>query len=333
MYWMGSRFSRWFLVVGISMLSHFFIWMGFVNSYSAKLFNPVHFNSQFHSGVYQFRILSIKGVELLYHFIKAKNLTLPMSGGNLYGAGFDPHLFTSIILYNGFFLLLLTGIILLLTEENRIRGSIKSRTMLALILVMICGISQFVLVLYDYSAWFFLLANLFLIIQYGETKNTKLLLVLACLFSVSVINRETAALSISSWAAYFIWKEGIRSKTAWIGSAIGAFIFLAIYTGLRVNAGTITITDGNLLYENFSQIKNLSGLLFSLMLFGLSLFFSTSKNRRLILLFHFFSLPYLYICIYSGILYEIRLYIPVFLVSLLLGRLRQMPKEVIKYAQ
>jgi hypothetical protein len=90
---------------------------------------------------------------------------------------------------------------------------------------------------------------------------------------------------------------------------------------MRLMSENFSTNDGNLFMENFSQPKNFLGLLFWFIFFLFTLILAKdNKAVRMILIFHFLSLPYILMCIYTGILYEIRLYVPLFLTALFMGK-------------
>lgn len=309
--------------MSFGVMAHLFIWLSFENVYSAKIFTPVHFTKQFHSGIYQYRILSTYWVEVLYPLLKEHHLAIPQIS-SLHDKTYDPYLFTSITLVNLVFLIGICHLIYVLTKEDYFPSNTKYRTLIALLLLSVCALSQFVILPYDYSAWFFLLLSLALIYAIDKRFTSWKAWVLSIVFILGCFNRETAALSLALFTSLFLWKSGINKLLVY-GTLIGFFLFSGIYMGLRYYFGSMQATDGSLLVENFSKPQNLFGGVFMLILFGLSLFLSLRTNRSLVLLFHLFSLPYLGICIYSGILYEIRLYVPMFLVSVIIGNYKNTP--------
>ena len=56
---------------------------------------------------------------------------------------------------------------------------------------------------------------------------------------------------------------------------------------------------------------------------------NNKRTKQNILIFHLFSIPYIVMCLYTGILYEIRLYIPLFLTSIFLAKL-EFERELIR---
>lgn len=312
------EYIRWLLVLALGTCSQILITLGFSNVYSEKIFHPEYFQKQFHSGVYQYRILSVWLTETLYPYLKDLGIYVPVTGG--FSQQTDPFLFTSIFIINLFFCVLTCLVMLRITDETYTEGTIRERTLIPLFGMLVCAVSQFVTVPYDYSAWFFLLLSFLLMIRIRNASDSWRYAVLVLVFILSCFNRETAALSLSLWAAYFFFTERI-SKRVLLGSITGVLIFISIYLGIRYYMGSLISNDGSTLYENISKPQNLFGGMFILILYSISLFLSLPENRGLIQLFHLFSIVYLITCICTGILFEIRLYIPLFLISLVCGSL------------
>ncbi len=137
---------------------------------------------------------------------------------------------------------------------------------------------------------------------------------------ISTLNRESSALSLSLTATLLYAKFGLKKGTL-IPVAFLGITFLMAYFGMRLMNESFTTNDGNLLIQNFSQPKNVLGLLFWLVFFVFSVLLAKDrKTIQNILIFHILSVPYIVMCFYAGILYEIRLYIPLFLCALFLSR-------------
>ncbi|MGZ5274053.1 MAG: hypothetical protein ACXWCA_07050, partial [Kaistella sp.] len=145
------------------------------------------------------------------------------------------------------------------------------------------------------------------------------LIILGSIMLVSTLNRESSALSLALAATLLFSKFGFKKETLVPVTVLG-ITFLAAYLGMRFMNENFSTNDGNLFAQNFSEPKNMLGLLFWLVFFVFPLLLA--KDRRSvnnILIFHVLSLPYIFMCFYTGILYEIRLYIPLFLTSALIS--------------
>ena len=137
---------------------------------------------------------------------------------------------------------------------------------------------------------------------------------------ISTFNRESSALSLSLATTLLYSKFGLKKGMLQTIFLLG-IAFVAVYFGMRLLNQSFSTNDGNLLSQNFSQPKNILGLLFWMIFFAFSLMVAKDQKAKTnILVFHLFSIPYIVMCFYTGIIYEIRLYIPLFLTSFLLGR-------------
>lgn len=95
--------------------------------------------------------------------------------------------------------------------------------------------------------------------------------------------------------------------------------YLIAYIGIRLYFQNNTI----FMYITFLSIllpKNLIGLLAWILLFNLSIsLVNHKKNKLLIIYFHILSIPYIFSCFFTGLIFEMRLYIPLFLTSVILA--------------
>ena len=236
-------------------------------------------------------------------------------------------MYLSFYILNTFFLILSAILMVFITETKNFLGNQSEKILIVAVSVFTIGISQFVIVPYDISSYFFLLVFFWFLIKYLEKNSTKNLIILITILAISTFNRESSALMISLAATLLYSKFGIKKESIFPVAILG-ISFLIIYLGMRFSQGTITTNDGNLFLQNFTDPKNLFGIIFWLVFFVFSLILAKDKaSANRIWLFHFFAIPYLAMCFYTGIIYEIRLYVPLFLVSLLIGKLHLLKIE------
>jgi len=142
---------------------------------------------------------------------------------------------------------------------------------------------------------------------------------------LSTLNRESSALSLSLLALLFAKKYGITKKLLWsISFPTMTFVLTYLLTRLLIidpEHQKLYFRDaGHLLYS-----INVAGIIFWVIFFYFALAICRSEeNRRMVIWYHVLSLPYILTCFISGVLWEIRLYIPLFIGSLLLGKLSLM---------
>ncbi|UFK98847.1 hypothetical protein [Kaistella faecalis] len=312
--------SKLFFTTLLAFTVNSFVYFSFGNIYSSKILNYTDFQQQFSSGIYQYRILSGYFLVWIYEFLSTFNIDYSILKLKFFDAAAEPKMYLSFFLLNTFFLVLTVAVMVLITETKNFVATYSEKLLLITVAILTVALSQFVIVPYDISSYFFLLLFYYVFIVYLNTNSPQKLIVLAIIMLVSTLNRESSALSLSLASTLLFSKFGLRKETL-VPVAVLAFAFLTAYLGMRFMNESFSTNDGNLLVQNLSEPKNILGLLFWLVFFVFTLL--VAKDRKCIkniILFHLLSIPYILMCFYSGILYEIRLYIPLFLTSLLLSR-------------
>lgn len=299
-----------------------FVYFSFANIYSSKILNFQEFEQQFTSGIYQYRKLSGWLLIGIYDVLQSLNIDYQIFKFKFLDPQTEPAFYLSFYILNTFFLILTAVLITFLMESKAFEANETETTLVGGLILFVIALTQFVIVPYDVSSYFFLILFFYFFLKFLDNQNKKNLVVLCIILVFSTINRETAAISISLAATLLYAKNGPNKQTL-IPILIMTAVFLAVYLSLRLFGNNFTINDGNLLTENLTQPKNLLGLLFWIvfLIFSLILAKNPASAKR-ILMFHVLSAPYILMCFYSGILYETRLYIPLFISSLLIGRLK-----------
>ncbi|WHF50503.1 hypothetical protein QGN23_08635 [Chryseobacterium gotjawalense] len=297
-----------------------FVYFGFANIYSSKIFTYQSFQEQFHSGIYQYRILSGYFLVWIYDFLSTLNIDYKIFKLKFLSADSEPQMYLSFYLLNTFFIILSAIILTLITESKNFIATNSERILITAVAIFSIALSQFVVVPYDISSYFFILLFFYFLIQYLEKQSVSKLILLIAIIIISTFNRESSALSLSLAATLLYSKFGMRKET-FLPVAVLGTAFIGVYFGLRLMSDNFSTNDGNLFVQNLTQPKNILGLLFWLVFFTLPILLAKDQKAvKLILLFHLLSFPYLLLCFYTGILYEIRLYIPLLITSLLLSR-------------
>ena len=211
-------------------------------------------------------------------------------------------------------------VFVLITEMKNFIATNSEKILILAVSIFVMAFTQFVIVPYDISSYFLLLLFFYFLLKYLEKNSFSMLVFLMILILISTLNRESSALSLSLAATLLYSKFGLKKETIKPLFLFG-ITFLTVYFGMRFLNQSFSTNDGNLLIQNFTQPKNLLGLLFWMVFFTFSLMIAKDqKTKMTILMFHFFSIPYIIMCFYTGILYEIRLYIPLFLTSIILSK-------------
>lgn len=315
-----NLFSKIVFIALLAFVVNSFVYFSFGNIYSSKILNYSGFEKQFNSGIYQYRILSGYFLIWIHDFLCHLNIDFQVFKLKFFDRNTEPKMYLSFYILNTFFLVLSSVMMMLITESKRFIATQSEKILLSAAAVLTVAFSQFVIVPYDISSYFFILVFFFFLIKYLEKNSTQNLTVLVIIMLVSTINRESSALSLALSATFLHAKFGLKKET-FMPVAVLAISFIAVYFGMRLMNESFSTNDGNLLTENFLQPKNILGLLFWALFFVFSLLLAKDKKAvNSILVFHFLAAPYILMCFYTGIIYEIRLYVPIFIISLAISR-------------
>lgn len=296
------------------------MYFGFANVYSSTILNFANFQEQFHSGIYQYRILSGYFLIWIYDFLSSLNLDYSIFKLKFLNPDSEPQMYLSFYILNTLFMVLSGAMMVLITDLKRFGATYSEKLLIIAVATFVIALSQFVIVPYDISSYFFLLVFFYFLMQYLEKQSTLKLILLSIIIIISTFNRESSALSLSLAATLLYSKFGLKKELILPIAAL-VVVFLGVYFGLRMTSENFTTNDGNLFIQNFTQPKNILGLLFWLIFFAFTLILAKDQKAfKHIVLFHLLSFPYLVLCFYTGIVYEIRLYIPLLLTSLLLSK-------------
>ena len=297
-----------------------FIYFSFGNIYSSKILNYADFSKQFHSGIYQYRILSGYLIFWIYETLSTLNIDYSIFKFRFLESRSEPQMYLSFYILNTIFLVLSAALLLFITETKNFIATNSEKILLVSVAVFAMANTQFVIVPYDVSSYFLIVLFFYFLLKYLEKNSDFNLIILVVILMISTLNRETSALSISLAATLLYSKYGLRKEMI-KPVLIFALTFIAVYLGMRFLHESFTTNDGNLLFQNFSEPKNILGFLFWMVFFLFTIIIAKDQHaKRNIILFHVFSIPYVLMCIYTGIMYEIRLYIPIFITSLLISR-------------
>lgn len=298
-----------------------FVYFGFANIYSSKILNIQSFQEQFHSGIYQYRILSGYFLIWIYDALSGLNIDYQVFKLKFLQPDSEPQMYLSFYILNTIFIMLSAAMMVIITESKSFIATYSEKLLITTVAVFSIALSQFVIVPYDVSSYFLLLVFFYFLLQYLEKQSVSKLIILSLIILVSTFNRESSALSLSLAATLLYSKFGLKKKTI-LPIAILGFIFIGVYLGLRLMSENFSTNDGNLFIQNFNEPKNILGVLFWIVFFVFTLILAKDKKaKKNILLFHLLSFPYLILCFYTGILYDIRLYIPLFLTSIFLSKI------------
>ena len=295
-----------FLTILFCCITSYIVYFGFVSNYSHRMFSRPAFIDLYGKGIFHYRVLS-------------RNLLLGLddlidpSGKQFYQTTFY---------FNTFFLVLSGIVTVLLFHLRRVfRLSEGEKILFILLIPLIINITQFVVVPYDTLGYFFQLLITYIFLAFYEKEFAFATLSISLLLIVSTLNRESSAINLSFLITLLLFVYGWNRRTI-LTSAAFILSFLVTYVLLRVVIGEAPPSGPNALIGHLGIFVNQVGIAFWLVTAAfVHLLANDRRNRRLLLCFYLLSTPYIFLVLKDGILWEIRLYIPLFLGSLLLSKL------------
>lgn len=312
------------VAVILAMVVSKIVYFGFTPSYANFVFSKPAFNSIFEHDVYQYRVLSKYMLFAIDHWLAAY---MPATGAEpriLVGTHDGSERFYLAFYYLNLFFLVLTSImvVLLVNLDRQFRLTRMEKNLIIFLVPMLIGLSQFTVCCYDVSSYFFQLVIVYIFLRFAERYYWTTILAIGALIILSTTNRESSALSVSMVSVLLLARYGLNPRTL-TGVGMMALCFLSTYVALRV-----LIVDRqhqpifNIQVGQFLVDTNLIGLLF----WGLFIYLpfaiaQETENRILIGIFFLLSLPYIITVFKDGVLWEVRLYIPLFLGALILSKL------------
>lgn len=231
-----------------------------------------------------------------------------------YGTAF----YHSFFLFNLFFFILSSIIITRIFKLTAFSNVIeKFKILLHILFLLLIAISNYVLTPYDNPAIFLFLLTVLFSIQYFENQKFSQLITLSILIFIATLNRETSSLNIAFLGA-LIWSKNIFEKVELqnffkvISLPVIAFLLAYISVRIFVKSNDATISEGIYLVQNFTKTNNILGVLFFIIFIRIAyLIKNTTENSNKISKFLLLSSPYLLMILMVGILWEIRLFIPI----------------------
>jgi len=281
------------------------IYFGFMGDH-ALTYTKNSFTKLYGAGIYQYRVL---GKWLILELDKI----VDPSGKEF---------FLSVFYFNTFFLIL-TGIVtvLLVNLDTAFILSRSEKYFVMLLVPLMINLTQYTVVPYDVSGYFFELLIIFIFLSFYESRYVFAMISICLLLILSTLNRESSALNVAFLINVLVLRDGFKTK-AFTSMCIFIWAFLLTYICLRVMIVNKPYNAISLLAGYLTKYVNIVGILFWLLVGTFVYILSnTRQNKNLVILFHILSLPYIFTVFYSGILWEMRLYIPLFLGSLFLSKL------------
>lgn len=323
-----KQFFRFlFIAVLFPFTIHYIAYFGFVSNYGKNVYSVESFKNHYESGLYRFRVLG-RLLQLKTFKIVEENTELEKKQSAhvfyLDKKGNDGFYFTYFLI-NCFFNIL-TVIIFLLTLSNRKLFSLPDKmvNIFTLFATLLVGFTLYVVTPYDALSYFLILVCCSIILQLIIKPSVTAYLIFLLILAVATFTRESSAIALAFYAALiFVFRKKLQNKLSHFWFLAGAIAwFLTCYFALRIRLG---FSNGFYQSNTIMYLFNLTdmsaiagGLFFIILIYSIYTFSQLKENRLLFSAFLLFSAPYLFLCWYTGIFFETRLWIPVLLPALLL---------------
>jgi len=332
----NNLISSIILVILLSYLTSYITYFGFVSNYSINYFSKESYTRTFDRGIFRYRILSRYLLFAVYDILENNDSSAqvnktaahqrtvhyldPSGNGKFYEAYF----------YLNTFFLMLTAVVavLLLNIKTYFGERTVEKTLILFFIPVLINMTQFCIVSYDMIGYFLELLTLYVFLKFFNTHYVWSLLSICVLIIISTLNRESSLLTATLIITLIISSIGFsdHAVVAMISMVISFFI---TYAALHYLIAPRPIIP-SYLEGNYRIYTNQLGVVFWLLFFYFSNAISNSrKNKKMITLYHLISLPYIVIVVMDGILWEVRLYVPLLLGSIFLARLDE---EYLKFS-
>jgi hypothetical protein len=313
------------LVIMLSLVVSKIVYFGFTPNYGADIFSHRAFAAKFDHGGYQYRVLS---KYLVYGVDSWLGRSMKERGAEdrvrTVTSGASERFYYAIYYVNTLFLALTSlMVVLLLNLDKSLRFADTEKILIVFFMPVLLGMTQFTVHYYDLSSYFLELLILYVFLKnidsrYGQTMTTVMGLIV-----LSALNRESAGVSVALIAVLLLTRFGATRRVIW--SIVGmAACWLVTYVVLRLVIGAggpppkAAADAGNGFEPDMFMMGVIFWVLFVYLPFAMA---PTEENKWLIGGFFLLSLPYIITSIWSGDLWAVRLYVPLFLGALFLSRL------------
>lgn len=278
----------------------------------------------YYKGIYQYRFLSREVVDMITAFLKNIMMTYQDFPLRAYIQKKGTSYYHALFLYNTFFAVAVSWMLNLILKNKTFFPDfdVKKRMLAVLIMALISAFSQYVIVHYDNAAIFLLLCGFYFSFQYYHSGySLKWMLLLNGIILISTLNRETSCLNISFLGSLLLFNTPLNKYTI-LDITKKLFFpvcsFILPYFVLRLmlpqsEGDNYYFFESVTLWSNLTGINQIVGWLYAVVFIRFIYFFiPTSNNRKLANYFLILSIPYIIMICLVGILWETRLFIPLF---------------------
>jgi hypothetical protein len=320
-----NLFMTAIVAVMLSMVVSKIVYFGFTPNYEANVFSHKAFDARFDHGGNQYRVLS---KYLVYGVDSWLGKSMPERGAEsrvgAVSGGASERFYFAIYYVNTLFLALTSlMVVLLLNLDKSLRFSDTEKILLVFFVPVLIGLTQFTVHYYDLSSYFLELLILYVFLKNIDSRYSQTMTTIMGLIVLSTLNRESAEVSVALIAVLLLTRYGATRRAIW--SIVGmAACWLLTYVVLRAAIGAggpppkAAASAGNGFEPDMFMMGVIFWVLFVYLPFALA---ATEENKWLIGGFFLLSLPYIINSVWSGDLWAVRLYVPLFLGALFLSKL------------
>jgi len=318
----NNRFVSIIFVVLFSWLTSYIVYFGFVSNYAVNYFSEDTYKKVFEHGVFRYRILGRYLLLGLYDFL---NNYYPDNTTYRYTYYLDQHAnanFYNAFFYLNTFFLMLTAVVsvFLLDLKSFIKTAVPDRRLILFFIPIFINLTQFAITAYDMIGYFLELLTLYTLLKWLDKSYIFSLVTMSILIILATLNRESSLLTVTLLITLIVGHFGLSDRGIVAVFSV-TLSFLIPYIALRLFISPDS-TGPNMAEGNYGLFVNKMGALFWILFFCLALAISnTRKNRKMVIIYHIISLPYIIFIFTGAVLWEVRLYVPLFLGSLFIAKL------------
>ena len=296
----------WTLAIALPVAVLFNVEVWLESNYTRGLFHLQGFTDLYVSGIFRYRLLGrlllLKTYYLLLHFVP--NKPFPMPGDT---AADLPFVLAYTVLNGVCFLLAnLTLLSLSWVRKEGFRTEVLSLYFFSILLM---SVSMAVVTPYDQLAYLLLLVAVLGV----RTENVYLAYGLIATSAVAgMLNRETEFLATALLVTLALFAGERLSRRLWTMAAVHLVLCLAVYIGLRIRlSGRASVSSVLTFGGKWGPAAGV--IVLALLLTTLVLAHFLYDSYRPALVFILLSSPYLALVFFTGVLRELRLFIPIIL--------------------
>jgi len=302
--------QRFVLCFVFPMLLGIFAYYGFSSTYSATLFDSSGFHAQYDYGIYRYRVLGKVLFLGIDHVLERyRHGQVPQLGTNFY---------LSYFLLNTTFVCLTAWALQATLDLPVFTKSEIEKKLWVMVVALLITVTQYVITPYDTLSYFFIVAAAYLMMRDSTPLST---LGLAAVMILGTLTRETPALIVALYAALWVMRHSVGFRPTIPVLATLFAVFLATYLGLRFALGW----DSHAVDQGLTghvPFKGIAGVLFLISGILLTMDLANRAKVKTALLFLAFSSPYLAVSLLTGMPFEVRLWVPIFLGLILIHAMR-----------